>query len=144
MKHPFAIGLALMASAGGAAAAEPPALQGTWVPTRGAHILDGETRHIESGTEAVGGDASLRRHTSPFVFRIEGQDGRTFWGTLSSAKVSERLIGAISVDGTRFVIADEDGTFSGTVVDADTLDYCYAHVTPTDRAVACGLLEREK
>ena len=47
--------------------------------------------------------------------RFEKQDGRTFWGTLSSAKVSERLIGAISVDGRRFVMADEDGTFDGTV-----------------------------
>ena len=44
------------------------------------------------------------------------------------------------MDGKRFVIVDEDGTFDGTVVDNDTLDYCYTHVTPTDRAVACGLL----
>jgi hypothetical protein len=63
---------------------------------------------------------------------------------LSSAQVSEKLIGALSVDGKRFVIADEDGTFNGTVVDSDTLDYCYTHVTPTDRAVACGLLIRGK
>ena len=41
-------------------------------------------------------------------------------------------------------MADEDGTFSGTIVNADTLDYCYTHITPKDRAVACGLLVREK
>jgi hypothetical protein len=58
--------------------------------------------------------------------------------------VSEKFIGAISVDGKRFVMADEDGTFNGTIVNGDTLDYCYTHVTPTDRAVACGLLAREK
>ena len=58
--------------------------------------------------------------------------------------MKETLAGAISVDGKRFVFVDEDGTFSGTIVDADTLDYCYTHVTPTDRAVACGLLVREK
>lgn len=137
-------GLLILAASGVAAAAQAvPDLQGTWIPAEGAHIIDGPSRHQQSGTEPSG-DGSLRRHTSPFVFRIEGQDGRTFWGHFSSAKVTEKLIGALSVDGKRFVMADEDGSFGGTVVDADTLDYCYTHVTPTDRAVACGLLVREK
>ena len=146
MRHLGAIvGLVILLAGGRAAVAqEVPDLRGTWIPGEGAHIIDGPSRHIESGTEPVPGDDTLRRDTSTFVFRFEGQEGRTFWGVLSSAKVSEKLIGAISVDGKRFVIADQDGTFSGTVVDGDTLDYCYTHVTPTDRAVACGLLIREK
>ena len=41
----------------------------------------------------------------------------------------------VLTDGKRFVMVDEDGTFSGTVVNNDTLDYCYTHITPTDRAV---------
>lgn len=138
-------GLALILAGGSAAmAADVPDLKGTWLPSEGAHIIDGPSRHIESGTEPVAGDDSLHRDTSDFVFHFEGQEGRTFWGTLASAKVTEELIGAISVDGKRFVIADQDGTFDGTIVDADTLDYCYTHVTPTSRAVACGLLVRQK
>jgi len=134
----------LLAGAQAARAEDIPDLRGTWLPAQGAHIVDGPSRHIESGTEAVPGADSLQQHTSDFVFSFDGQEGRTFWGTLASAAVSEKLIGAISVDGTRFVIADEDGTFDGTIVDADTLDYCYTHVTATDRAVACGLLVRKK
>ena len=80
----------------------------------------------------------------PIVFNFDRQEGRTFWGVLSSAKVSEKVIGAISGDGKRFVMVDEDGRFDGLVVDNDTLDYCYAHITTTDRAVACGLLIRDK
>lgn len=146
MRHLRAIGgLVILFSGGEAAVAqEVPDLKGTWIPAQGAHIIDGPSRHIQSGTVPVPGDPSLQRHTSKFVFNIDGQDGRTFWGNFSSAKVSEKLIGAISVDGKRFVMADEDGTFSGTITDPDTLDYCYTHVTPTDRAVACGLLTREK
>jgi hypothetical protein len=121
-----------------------PDLKGTWIPAEGAHIVEGPTRHHQSGLEPVAGHASLRRHTSTFVFHFEGQEGRTFWGHFTSAKVSEKLIGAISVDGKSFVIVDEDGTFSGTVVDRDTLEYAYTHVTPTDRAVATGLLIRQK
>lgn len=119
-------------------------VKGKWVPGEGAHIVEGPTKHRESGTVPVPGDDTLRTHTSKFVFHFERQEGRTFWGHLSSAKVSEKLIGAISVDGKRFVMVDEDGTFDGIVVNNDTLDYCYTHVTPTNRAVACGLLLREK
>lgn len=146
MKHCVAIvGVAiLLAGAEAALAQEVPDLKGTWHPAEGAHIVDGPSRHSPSGTEDVPGHDTAQQHTSPFVFRFEGQEGRTFWGELSSAEVSEKLIGALSVDGRRFVIVDEDGTFDGTVVDNNTLDYCYTHVTPTDRAVACGLLVREK
>lgn len=146
MRHLRVVGgLVILLAAGQAAMAQAvPDLKGTWTPTEGAHIVDGPSRHTQSGTAPVPGDDTLKRHTSEFVFRFEGQEGRTFWGALSSGQVSEKLVGAISVDGKRFVIADEDGTFDGTVVDADTLDYCYTHVTPTDRAVACGLLIRQK
>jgi hypothetical protein len=146
MGHLRAIGglVVLLTTAGTAMAQEVVNLKGTWIPAQGAHLIDGPSRHRESGTKPAAGDETRRQHTSKFVFRFEGQEGRTFWGLHSSAKVSEKLIGAISVDGKRFVMADEDGTFSGTIVNADTLDYCYTHVTPTDRAVACGLLVREK
>lgn len=134
----------LLAGAGIAMAQEVPDLKGTWTPVEGAHLVDGPSRHLESGTVPVPGDDTLQRHSSKFVFRFEAQEGRTFWGSLSSAQVSEKLIGAISVDGKRFVMADRDGTFDGSIVNADTLDYCYTHVTPTDIAVACGLLVRDK
>jgi hypothetical protein len=138
-------GLVILLSGGEAATAQQTLdLKGTWTPAEGAHIVDGPSRHLQSGTEPVPGNDTLQMHTSKFVFRFEGQEGRTFWGVLSSAKVTEKLIGALSVDGKRFVIADMDGTFDGTVVDTDTLEYCYTHVTPTDRAVGCGLLIREK
>ena len=136
--------IALLFTGGVACAQDVPDLMGTWVPTDGAHIIDGPSRHRESGMAEVAGSGSLQGHTSDFVFRFEGQEGRTFWGVLASGQVSEKFIGALSPDGKRFVIADQDGAFNGTVVDADTLDFCYTHVTPTDRAVACGLLVRQK
>jgi hypothetical protein len=146
VRHLRAIGgLVILLTGGEAAMAQAvPDLKETWIPAKGAHLVEGPTRHQQSGTVPVPGDDTLRTHTSKFVFRFERQEGRTFWGVLSSAKVSEKVIGAISADGKRFVMTDEDGRFDGTVVDNDTLDYCYAHITPTDRAVACGLLIREK
>ncbi|CAH1661392.1 conserved exported hypothetical protein [Hyphomicrobiales bacterium] len=145
-KHMYVIGGVMGLLAGGASAIAQEVLnvKGIWTPSQGAHIVDGPSRHHESGTSAIPGQEGLKRHNSKFVFRIDGQEGRTFWGSLSSEKVSETLIGALSVDGKHFAMADKDGTFRGTVVDSNTLDYCYTHVTPTDIAVACGLLVRDK
>ncbi len=145
MRHLIALGtfVGLLAGVGAALADDVPDLKGTWLPSEGAHIVDGPSRHGESGTVPVPGSETLQTHASPFVFRFEGQKGRTFWGVLSSAKVSEKLIGALSVDGKRFVMVDHDGRFEGMVVDNNTLDYCYTHVTETDMAVACGLLIRQ-
>lgn len=135
----------LLAGAGAAMAQGVPDLRGNWIPGPGAHIIDGPTRHIQGGSSAaVPGHDSLRRHTSAFVLRFEGQDGRSFWGTVTSPQHTERLIGVLSNDGRRFVMVDEDGEFDGTLVDNDTLDYCYRHITPTTRAVACGLLLRQR
>lgn len=142
IRHGVALLLTLLA--GGAAAQGVPDLRGTWNPRDSAHIVEGDSRHAPSGSTVVPGQDIYRRNTSPFVFRIEGQDGRTFWGTLSSAQVRERLIGALSVDGRRFVMADDDGHFDGVVVDGDTLDYCYYHIQPGHSAVACGLLVRQR
>ena len=147
VRHLGAIGglvmLFLLTGGEAAMAQQVPDLKGTWIPAKGAHLVEGPTKHQQSGTVPVPGDETLRTHTSKFVFRFERQEGRTFWGVLSSAKVSEKVIGAISADGKRFVMTDDDGRFDGIVVDNDTLDYCYAHITATDRAVACGLLIRE-
>ena len=146
MRHLGAIGGLVMLLTGGQAALAQtvPDVKGTWIPTKGAHLVEGPTKHQASGTVPVPGDDTLRTHTSKFVFRFDRQEGRTFWGALSSAKVSEKVIGAISADGKRFVMTDDDGRFDGLFVDNDTMDYCYAHITATDRAVACGLLIREK
>jgi hypothetical protein len=147
MRHLQAIGglvVVLLIGSQAAMAQEVLDVKGTWIPAEGAHIVEGPTKHQESGTVPVPGDDKLRTHTSKFVFRFERQEGRTFWGYHSSAKVTEKLMGAISVDGKRFVMVDEDGSFNGVVVNKDTLDYCYSHITPTNRAVACGLLLREK
>ena len=99
MRHLQAIGGLVLLLLGGEAALAQEVLnvKGTWIPGEGAHILDGPTRHRESGTTPVPGEDALRTHSSKFVFRFDRQEGRTFWGVHSSAKVSEKLIGALSV-----------------------------------------------
>src|SRR6478672_4820768 len=93
MRHFQAIGGLVILLIGGQAAMAQEVLnvKGTWIPGEGAHIVEGPTKHQESGTVLVPGEDKLRTHTSKFVFRFERQEGRTFWGFHSSAKVTEKL-----------------------------------------------------
>src|SRR5512143_3816391 len=111
VRHLRAIGgLVILLAGGDAALAQTvPDLKGTWIPAKGAHLVEGPTRHQASGTVPVPGDDTLRTHTSKFVFRFDRQEGPTIWRVLSSAKMYEKSIAAISVDGKRFVPTDEDG-----------------------------------
>jgi hypothetical protein len=74
---------------------------------------------------------------------IEGQDGRRFWGTTSSASKTERLIGSLSVDGKSIHMVDDDGFLDGTMVDANTIDVCYRHITANSAVVACETIKRK-
>jgi hypothetical protein len=81
--------LILLAGGEAAIGQEPLDLRGTRRPADGAHIVDGRIRHTPSGTEDVPGHDTLQQHTSTFVFRFEGQDGRTFWGTVVGRGLEE-------------------------------------------------------
>ena len=147
MRKLFGIGglLVLLTVGGTAIAQEMVDMKGTWLPSAGDDLIDGNSQHTPVGVAPIaGGDGALHKDTTPFVFHFDGQDGHTFWGTHSSGDVVEKLVGSTSGDGKRFVIADEDGTFNGVVIDADTLDFCYAHSTPESIAASCGLLVRQK
>jgi hypothetical protein len=63
-----------------------------------------------------------------FTITISGQDGRRFWGSFSSKRNHEPIIGVVANDGKSFVMRDTDGMTTGTIVDADTLDMVYSHV----------------
>ena len=79
-----------------------------------------------------------------FTYTITEQHGNRFAGTASGGKFSETLIGAISPDNQSGLMLDEDGEYSFTIRDADTLDTCYRHSFPTSRVVACWQLKRAK
>ncbi len=138
-----AIGLTTaLVGAGGAAAQSYIDLKGTWVGT-GQSIVDGPAPHHPADAPAVSvGTHRLREVT--FTTRIEGQDGRRFWGTLSSEHKQERIIGSFSVNGKHVYMVNEVGYIDGDVVDADTLEICYRHVNASSAVVACNVWKRRK
>lgn len=115
-------------------------MKGTWQGTNQS-IMDGFPPHVPSSVETKSA-GKYRLTEQAYTFTVEGQEGRRFWGTMSSSIKTERLLGSLSVDGKRIYMIDEDGFMDGTVVNATTVEICYRHIGAT-AVVSCMALEKK-
>jgi hypothetical protein len=118
-------------------------IKGTWIG-HAQNIVEGPAHHHQRGAAGTKESGKFLLSDQTFTFRFEGQEGRRFWGTISSATKTERLIGSFSSDGKRVYMVDEDGMIDGVVIDANKIDICYRHVRPDSAVVGCELMERKK
>jgi hypothetical protein len=115
-----------------------PNLVGTW------------TVKCESGVVLKGKEPSPKtHHTQPFgnlnaEAVITKQQGRIMHGTFKSNRATENFVAAIGYDNKAIYHADEDGFFEGKLIDKDTIEFVYRHVTPTESVVAVGVYTRNK
>ncbi len=94
------------------ATADDPSLVGTW---------SGHRERIASSEGYRNGQATLV---------VTEQTGLTFQGAMTwttpEGDMSDPMVGAFTPDGTLISGADAEGTYTFTLVDPMTLDYCYA------------------
>jgi hypothetical protein len=111
------------------ASAQTVSLVGTWVGER----------------DRMAKDEGRRAAQATLV--ITEQQGRTFKGNLKRSNATgdeeEPLWGAFAPDGRLMMGADEEGTYIFTLINPDTLDYCYSEAGAKARAV-CGRLLRQR
>ena len=126
MKH-FYAALALTLAAAvpfGTATAQDatvmPDLKGNWVGTSETIVMGSALHHGE-------GKAEPRLSEVVFTLAIKAQDGRRFWGTVSSPQGNEVLLGVIGFDGKSIVARDGDGYMEGDLADDDTMNLIYSH-----------------
>ena len=104
-------------------------LVGTWV---------GERDRIARVEGRRGGQATLV---------ITQQQGRTFTGHLKRSNLTgdevEPLWGAFSPDARLIMGSDDEGTYMFTLIDPNTLDYCYSETGASPRTV-CARLTRQR
>lgn len=123
--------LAAAAAAQTAPSLAPFDMRGTWKGTSEGIVAESS--------------AKFRLRTGTYTYKIEGQDGKRFWGTASSDLVTdERLIGSLSNDGKWIYMAGQDGILDGQIVDADTIEMCYRHANATSAVVGCNRMKRVK
>ncbi len=112
-----------------------PDLTGDWSGESEAVVI-GDTLHHEAGDMP---------HLSSVMFTlaIEGQDGRRFWGTISSGEDSEPLIGVIRNDRRTIHFTDSDGYGFLELVAEDVIEHCYVHANPGSQVASCITLARQ-
>jgi hypothetical protein len=78
---------------------------------------------------------------------ITEQQGNTFAGRLKRSNATgdeeEPLWGAFTPGGRLIMGTNDEGTYLFSLVDTNTLDYCYTETAPSPRAV-CARLTRQR
>jgi hypothetical protein len=134
----------VIAAAGDAPAqtAQVPDLRGTWSGISQV-IIDGATANHPANASAHAA-SRFRLREAEFTYRIEGQDGARFWGTITSTYRVERVIGAIAADGRHVYMVSQDGFVDGVLSDKDTIDTCFRQLQPNAAAAACNTIRRKR
>jgi hypothetical protein len=119
------------------ARAEAPDMTGTWVGTVvGARMGTGLDHAPKSTTPAFS--------AVDFTMKIEKQQGQAFYGTTSSKKSVDAIVGVVSEDGKHFYIADDDVVKIGTIKDADTVEIITVGAGKHHRLAAAAVFTRKK
>jgi hypothetical protein len=146
MTRIFTIAVAIGLSAAAGAAAQTAAvfdMKGTWAGDNEA-LVDGPAAHHPPDVQSrAAGNYRLREHKITYTF--VGQEGRRFWGTMSSpALANVRMLGALSIDGKSIYMVSKEGHLDGQVIDADTIEMCYRHANASSAVIGCNVMKRQK
>ena len=128
----------LFLAATGLAAGDVPDLKGVWTTvSEGGVLVRGETvgqaTHWEKKQTTLHGELTVKE-----------QNGRVLFGEFASPRHTEPFIAVIGHDGRHVYFADTDGYYDATLVDPDTIEMIYRHVTATDTVAAMGIWKRKK
>ncbi len=119
------------------AGSDVPSLLGKWATKSEGGLLlradqPGKTTHWEPKQTVLEGELTVTE-----------QNGRVLYGVFKSPKLEEPFVGAIGLDN-RLYFADTDGYFDGTIIDANTIQIIYRHVSASDTVVAVGVWTRKE
>jgi hypothetical protein len=120
------------------AASSIPNMVGTWsVKAEGALLLKGDKPGEKTHRDAT-------QKTFIAEIKVLEQDGRILKGELISKKATEKFIAVIAPDNKNIYYADEDGIMDIKIIDRNTTQFVYRHVTEKDSVVAVGTWKRKK
>jgi hypothetical protein len=106
-----------------------PDLTGEWAGTSES-VVRGDPLHHEGGETPHLSEVA-------FTLKIEGQEGRRFWGVLVSPNDSEPVVGVIANDRQSIYLVDLDGYAVDTLIDDNTLEHCYLQANANVQVAAC-------
>ena len=114
-----------------------PNLVGTWtVQAEGGVILKGAVHGAK--THHRGEFSTLKAEAV-----VTKQQGRVMHGIFKSQRAAEKFVAVIAEDNKSFYYADEDGFMEGNMVNKDTMNVIYRHVTANDTVIGVGTWTRK-
>jgi hypothetical protein len=119
-------------------------MKGAWTGTNVGLVDGGPATHHPPGAQTTAA-GPYRLHTQKFTYKFDGQDGRQFWGTMSSeSRANIRMLGALSANGKSIYMVSKEGYLDGEIIDADTIEMCYRHALPDSAVIGCNIMKRQK
>lgn len=132
----MALALATVLVAGGPALANDQ-LAGTWTTSEMHGARAGAPDHHPEGGDAFHHEAGLT-----FRLTVEELQSNGFHGQWCSEVRCEDLVGVVRADGETVLMADEDGTFTGTLRDGQ-FELCYVEADAEDRVAFCSMMTKQ-
>ena len=129
--------ITVLAAASAAAQTAVPDFRGTWKGDSHTIAIGGTHPH-HPGTQAN----EPRFDSTAFTLTVDKQDGRRFFGTFSSARGNESVIGVLARNGT-IIVVDDDGYTIGTMLAPNRMEWCYMHQSPAVRVASCTELTKQ-
>jgi hypothetical protein len=126
-----------LAAASAAAQTAVPDFRGTWKGESHSIVLGGAHPH-HPGAQAN----EPRFDSTAFTLTVDKQDGRRFFGTFSSARGNDPVIGVVSRNGTIHVV-DDDGYTIGTMLAPNRMEWCYMHLSSAVKVASCTELTKQ-
>jgi hypothetical protein len=117
------------------ALAEVPNIVGTWSGQTTASVYGSGGHHPED----LGSAFSFRPIEMTYVF--EQQQGRNFYGKLTSRADSEIFVGTFSRDNKTGIMVDPDGRFAFDVYETNKMEICYGHPLGTGSSAVAACIE---
>ena len=115
-----------------------PNLVGTWtVQAEGGVLLKGVAHGAK--THHRGEFSTLKAEAV-----VTKQQGRVMHGIFKSQRAAEKFVAVIAEDNKSLYEADEDGFMEGNMVNKDTMNVIYRHVTANDTVIGVGTWTRKK
>ena len=135
-----ALGAGMLVS-GAALAADPPDLVGTWKAVPGTYasvrLGDDNDYHPQYKTPSFGAPEEA------WSLVIETQNGRAFVGRAESPKgKGEPVVGVVSFDGTRLIMAADEAGLFGTI-DGNQIEICYQDQEDDRSGVSCYVAQKQ-
>jgi hypothetical protein len=117
-----------------------PDMRGQWKGPTDAVVLGRDAFHHH---DAKGNASEPRTSQTEFTFTIKGQDGRKFWGEVSSKETAEPVVGVFASDKQTVHWVDTDGYAVGKLLGRDKFEYCYLRPGKDFMAAGCSIWTKQ-